>query len=186
MIVLGSTSPRRKELMNKLTHDFKIMSPSFDESNVSKETKHYALTEAYNKSLSLKDQINQDDCLITVDTIVVLNDVIYGKPKNLLDAKRILKELSNNTHQVISGYVIFYKNNYIKKEVITNVTFNKLSDQLIERYVNETNVLDKAGAYALQIDAEYKLVKKVEGDLNNVIGFPLESIKKDLESLGLL
>ena len=186
MIVLGSTSPRRKELLSLLVSDFKTIAPLFDENNLSIDTKHYALEESFNKAKSLLNQINNDDCLITSDTIVYLNNKIYGKPKDRNDAIKMLTELSNNTHEVITGYTIIYKDKVIKKEVTTKVTFNKLSNDEILNYINSINVLDKAGSYAIQDDEKFHLIKSIEGSTYNVIGFPIEDIKKDLIELGLI
>ena len=186
MIILGSTSPRRKELMNKITSDFKIIAPLFNEENLSKNTKHYALEESFNKAQSLIDKIDKDDCLICVDTIVFYNNTIYGKPKNVDEAKKFIHELSNVTHEVISGYTIIFHGCTIKKEVISYVTFNKLTDEKIDQYVKNVYVLDKAGAYSVQDDYKEHIIKKVDGSFDNVMGLPVEEIRKDLRSLDLI
>lgn len=185
MIILGSTSPRRKELLKLITSNFKTIAPLFDEEKIDKNTKNYALTESYNKALSLLSKINKEDCLITSDTIVILNDRIYGKPKNNEEAIQFLSELNDKTHQVITGYTIIYKNTIIKKEVITSVTFNKLSPDEIKNYILKVNVLDKAGAYSIQDDHDF-LIKTIDGSYYNVMGFPIEEIKSDLKSLNLI
>lgn len=186
MFILGSTSPRRKELLSKIVSDFKILSPQYNEECVDKTSKHYALEEAKGKASSLIPYIKKDDCLICCDTIVFLNNKIYGKPKNKEDAFKILKELSNNVHTVISGYVIIYNDIVLTKEVNTYVKFNELDDTLINRYIDETNPMDKAGAYAIQEDNKYHLIQSIEGTISNVMGFPIEDIKEDLIKLGLL
>lgn len=187
MIILGSTSPRRKELLTKLTSNFRVIAPLFDEHNLStKLSRNYALEESYNKAFSLKDKVNKNDCLICVDTIVYFENKIYGKPKDLNEARLFLGKLSNKKHEVISGYTIFYKNEIIKKEVTTYVEFNKFSEEEIINYINSINVLDKAGAYSIQDDKNFHLIKKIEGSFSNVMGFPLEEIKNDLEKFNLL
>lgn len=186
MIILGSTSPRRKELLSKIVKDFKIVNPQYNEECINKSAKDYALKEATGKASSLISQINKNDCLICCDTIVTLNSKIYGKPVDENDAINTLKELSNNTHQVVSGYVIIYKDIVISKQVTTNVSFNELSDELIKRYIKETKPFDKAGSYAIQNDEIYHLIKGIDGSFSNVMGFPLDEIKQDLIQLGLL
>lgn len=186
MIVLGSTSPRRKELMNKITSDFKIIAPLFNEEKLSKKTKHYALEESFNKAQSVIDKIDKDDCLICVDTIVFYNNTIYGKPKNIEEARRFIHELSNVTHEVISGYTIIFHGCTIKKEVISYVTFNELSDEKINQYIEDIYVLDKAGAYSVQDDYKEHIIKNIDGSFDNVMGLPTEEIKKDLKTLGLI
>ena len=134
MLILGSTSPRRIELLKTLTTDFITLNPNFNESLISKKEKHYALKEAFNKALSLKDKINENDLLITSDTVVILKKEIIGKPTSLENAKEILNKLSNNRHKVVTGVVILYKNKAYFKEVTSYVYFNKLDDNLKYKY----------------------------------------------------
>ena len=185
MIILASSSPRRKELLKQIFEDFTIIKPSFDESLISKDDKELAKKEAYFKGLSvLNDGINHnDDLIISCDTIVKLNQKVYGKPSNLDEAQQFLKELSGNTHQVISGYALFYKGKVINKESISYVTFNNLTDEDISFYIKNEYVLDKAGAYAIQDDDKFHLINKIKGSLNNIIGLPIEDIKSDLDVL---
>lgn len=186
MIILGSTSPRRKELLKLITSDFEIVAPLFDESKIEKQGKHYALDEANGKANSLKASISENDCLICCDTIVLLDNKILGKPLNKLDAIKTLQTLSNQTHQVVSAYVIVFKNKTIKKEVVTDVVFNELSLDLIQKYVNNVYVLDKAGSYSIQDDKNYHLIKEIKGSFYNVMGLPVENIEKDLKKLKII
>ncbi len=186
MIYLASTSPRRIELIHKITNDFKIISPSFDESKLDKNIEHLSLLESLNKAKSVQNLVNFEDCIIGCDTIVTYEDRIFLKPKDLVDAFNTLKFLSNKTHKVISGYTIIYKGQTISKEVTTEVTFNKLTDEQINRYIKENNVLDKAGSYAIQFDENYHLINKIKGSLDNVIGFPTEQIKETLLELKVI
>lgn len=184
MIILASKSPRRIELMKKISPEFKIISPSFDERTLLNSSKHLALEEAKNKAISVKNLAKPEDFLITCDTTVVFEDRVFNKPADIEDAFNTLKFLSGKTHQVITGYTISHGNKEILREVITDVTFNVLSDELIQRYINEINVLDKAGSYAIQDDENYHLISKIKGSYSNVIGFPIDEIRSDLESLG--
>lgn len=188
MLILGSSSPRRVELLSSLNLKFKIIKPDFDESKVHASSFEYALVEAKNKYFSIKNLAKPEDFVITCDTTVVLDNVIFGKPKNYEDAFNMLSLLSGKTHKVISGYVIACesKNILIEKSVTTYVTFNKLDKELIEKYIKEENVFDKAGSYAIQDDENYHLIKEIKGSYYNVVGFPLEEIKKDLINIGLI
>lgn len=188
MLILGSSSPRRIELLKTLISDFKILKPLFDESTLSAPASDYALEEAKNKYISLKSLANPNDFIICCDTVVILDDEIFGKPKDYNEAFKMLKRLSGKTHKVISGYVIACneQNILIEKSVTTEVTFNKLSDEEIKRYIEEENVYDKAGSYAIQDDEKYHLVNKIKGSFYNVMGFPLEEIKLDLISLKII
>lgn len=183
MIYLASTSPRRLELMKEISSVFKTIKPSFDESIYSSSTPHLALKESLGKAQSVQQLVNFDDCIISCDTIVTYNDKVFLKPLNLDEAFNTLKFLSAKTHTVISGYTIIYKGNIVSKEVITEVTFNDLSDEKIKHYINNAYILDKAGSYAIQDNEKFHLIKSIEGSLDNVIGFPVKEIKDDLIKL---
>lgn len=183
MIILASSSPRRIELLKTIYKDFKIIKPTFDESLISKNNKDLARLESYEKGKSILNPTYFNDLIISADTIVRLNNKVYGKPKNKDEAIIFLKELNNNTHEVITGYSLFYKGKVISKSVTTYVTFNCLSEQEIINYVNNEMVLDKAGAYAIQDDDKFHLIKEIKGSRNNVIGFPIEQIKEDIDKL---
>src|SRR5574344_826748 len=168
MLILASKSPRRKQLLEKITKDFVVMSPDVDEksfttinSALPQETsklKAYALFSKY-----------PNDAVLACDTIVIFNNQVLGKPKNKEDAKRMLHLLSNNKHIVLSDYTFINNKKEINRTVKTIVYFNKLSDELIDKYVNTLSPLDKAGAYGIQ-DIEFNLVKKIEGSYDNVMG----------------
>lgn len=193
-IILASSSPRRKELIKKLNLSYRIMIPHIDErllddyffinkNNIN--IKEYPLKEAILKASSILSnyKLKENEILLTVDTTIVFNNKIYNKPKDKEEAFNTLKEFSSSNHECISGYQLIYKDKVIKKIVISKVYFNKLTTSLINKYLNEVNVLDKAGSYAIQDDKKYHLIKKIEGSYYNIVGFPLEEIKKDIDSL---
>ena len=186
MIILGSSSPRRQQLLKEVISDFKIVIPTFDETLISKTVKDYALQESKNKALSIKNLVNHDDFVITCDTIVKLNDEILGKPANEKEAFDGLKKLSGNVHQVISGVTIIYKDEIISEEIVTEVFFNELSDEQINYYIQNENVLDKAGGYAIQDDEKFHLVNKIKGSYTNVVGFPMEYITSMLRKFQII
>lgn len=179
MVILASASPRRKELMKYITNDFVIVTADIDEeSSYNLSPLEAVLDIAKRKGLKVKES-HPHDLIISADTIVVLNNKIIHKPVDAEDAKRILKELSNQTHEVITAYCLFKEDKFIERYVTSKVVFNKLSDDLIERYVATGSPLDKAGAYGVQDGKDFPVVKEVIGSLNNVIGFPVEEIKQD-------
>ena len=183
MIILGSNSPRRKELMEKYISTSFLIDPSNNEEIVNinlsplENVKNIAQAKCENVFLR-----HPNDVVISADTIVVFNNKIYGKPKDENDAKKILETLSNNEHQVITAYVIKYQNKTITKAVISNVYFNDLTDEFIDFYIKTKIPMDKAGAYAIQGEYGTKIVKSYKGSLSNIIGFPYEEILKDLKS----
>ena len=185
MLILASQSPRRKELMHKITDDFLIVPSEIDEAQFLNLPYMEAVKQiAYAKGEKIK-HLYPNDVIISADTIVVLNEQIIGKPKDEEDAFNILKRLSGKGHIVVTNYAIFYEDKCHQNSVVSAVYFNKLSDDLIREYIFEKKPLDKAGAYGIQ-DEGYQLVKEVIGSLNNVIGFPIEEIRDDLMDLSLI
>lgn len=187
MIVLASQSPRRKELMEKyITPNF-VIDPSKNEeiidTNLSPIENVKIISKAKGDNVFSR---HMGDIVISADTIVVYKNKIYGKPQTKEDAKNILKELSNNNHEVITSYYIRTKDLQIQNTVISKVTFNKLSDSFIDQYIATGIPMDKAGAYAIQGEHGHEIVKSYQGSLSNIIGFPYEEILLDLKNNQLI
>ena len=181
--VLASSSPRRKELMHRITDDFII-----DISNVDEHVDASISPEEAVKIIALRkgEEVRKrhpSDLVISADTIVVIDNEIIGKPIDEDDAIRILHKLNNRTHLVHTAYCLFYKDKFFEGIVTSSVTFNNLSDELIKDYVLSKSPLDKAGAYGVQDNDNYPIVKKIKGSLDNVIGFPVDEIKNSINSL---
>lgn len=189
MFILGSKSPRRKLLMEKdITPHFAVWVADIDESLSYKYKPLKAVKDiAYRKGKTLLEKIDEpEDVIITADTIVVLGKEIIGKPKDEEDAKRILHKLSGKMHIVYTAYYIHFRDQEILHFDKSFVKFNKLTDELINKYVASGKPLDKAGAYGLQDNNDFELVKGVHGSIKNVIGFPTEKILKDLKKIGAI
>ncbi len=184
-IILASNSPRRKELLQGLDIAFEVkVLKGIDESYPSSLPKpQIAEFIATKKADAYKPNIKEDEIIITADTIVVCEDEIMGKPKDEEDAKRMLHKLSGCTHQVITGVCLTTNNNLHSFSVITNVTFDKLSQEDIEYYVNTYNPLDKAGAYGIQEWIGHVGVSRIEGSYFNVVGLPVQRIYKELQKI---
>lgn len=181
MIILASKSPRRKELMKLIASSFQVIVKDIDEESSYTLSPMEAVQDiSYRKAYEVAKD-HQNDTVIGADTIVVIDNQIIGKPKDSNDAIRILKLLSGRTHQVMTGYTIFKCQKHITKLVISEVIFNQLSDELIKDYVATKSPLDKAGAYGVQDNDTYHIIKEVKGSVHNVIGFPVEEIKEDLK-----
>ena len=187
MIILGSQSPRRQYLMGKdITKNFAVIVPNIDESSSYNLKPIKAVRDiAYRKGQDLLSKV-EEDTIITADTIVVLGKEIIGKPVDAEDAKRMLEKLSGKTHKVITAYYINHKGKEVLHDEISFVQFNYLTPQIIEKYVETGSPLDKAGAYGLQDNNEFNIVKSVRGSIKNVIGFPTERIIKDLKKLRVI
>ena len=184
MIILASASPRRKRLMQEeISSCFNIIVPEIDESLSFKKFKDVrAIVKDIAKRKCLKiANDHPSDLVIAADTVVVINQKIIGKPKDEKDAYRMLKMLSNKTHYVYTGYAIKKEDILVTNVVKTEVTFNELDDKLIYDYIATGSPMDKAGAYGYQDHHDFALIKKINGSRHNVIGFPTEEIKSDLE-----
>ncbi len=181
MFILASNSPRRKSLLGEIIKDFKVVIKPID------ETKYPIDKISYYKAIEVSKEY-PDDIIISGDTVVILDNLILGKPKDKIDAYNKLKSLSNRTHEVKTSYTIYSKNKNIDvtRIVTSKVTFNDLSEDLISSYIAYGSCFDKAGAYGIQDNDKFPLIKKIEGSYNNIVGFPIEEIKEDLKKLDLI
>lgn len=175
--ILASASPRRKEILEKVGFSFRICATDVDETMNTLLPLEEAVKEiALKKALAVKE-FKEDDIIIAADTIVVLDGEIFGKPKDMMEAKNMLSKLSGRTHQVYTGFALVNKEKQISECVITKVTFHHLSEQDIEDYMNTGEPFDKAGAYGIQ-EKGCLLVKEIEGDYFNVIGLPISRVNQ--------
>jgi septum formation protein len=119
-------------------------------------------------------KLDGDFVVLSADTVVAFDGKIYGKPTDKADAERMLRELSGNTHEVITGYAILSKNMRQTGKVTTKVTFNSLTEEVLNAYLDSNLWQGKAGAYGIQDG--FPLVEKFEGDYDNVVGLPIKEI----------
>ena len=186
-IILASGSPRRQQFFKDLELDFEIRLKPVKEEYPPRLT-HFEISNylAQLKALPFKDELKQNDILITSDTIVWHNNEALGKPRNEDDAFNILKSLSNATHEVITS-VCFTTINF-KKTIhnITKVTFKNLSDDEILYYIKNYKPFDKAGAYGIQEWIGQIGVTKMEGSYFNVMGLPVHLVYKTLNEISNL
>lgn len=182
-ILLGSNSPRRKELLKELNIDFTIQTlPHIDESYPS--TLHITEVAEYvakKKASSYLDYLSHNELLITADTIVILDDTVFGKPENRDAAKQMLRTLSNNTHLVTSGVSLATTCKSVSFSVTTEVDFAPLSDKEIEYYITHFAPFDKAGSYGIQEWIGYIGVKRINGCFYNVMGLPVQKLYSELK-----
>lgn len=175
MLILASSSPRRKELLAKLVRDFAVIPPEIDESLLHLDPKDLPAEESKEKAYAIASLYPGDE-ILACDTVVVLDGKALGKPKDEEDAIRMLLEESGKRQVVLSGYTYLGKGVEITRTVASYVYFNKLSLEEITRYVKEKRPLDKAGAYGIQDG--YGLIERIEGSYDNVMGLPTEDISK--------
>ncbi|WP_291569422.1 Maf-like protein [Clostridium sp. UBA4548] len=187
-IVLASASPRRQQLLGKLTKNFKILASNFDESTVKFHGNpcDYVCILAEEKVNDVLEQVNGEALVIGCDTIVFYNGKVLGKPKDEKEAFSMLRMLSNNVHHVYSSIVI---TNNITREVkkscvCTEVKFMELNDEIISEYIKSGEPFDKAGAYGIQGNGAI-FVERINGCYYNVVGLSISKLYLMLKEMGV-
>lgn len=180
-IILASSSPRRQEFLKQLNFEFEIK--TFDVEEIyPDELKASEITEFLSilKAKPFEGNLNQNEIVITSDTIVWLDDKAIGKPKNSENAIEMLQELSGKTHQVITSFAL---TSFDKQEVYTEkteVTFGQLTLQEIEFYINQYHPMDKAGSYGIQDWIGLIAITNISGSYTNVVGLPTHLLYQKL------
>ena len=173
-IFLASQSPRRKQLLEDMGFRFEVLHTNVDE--VYPDHLSPVQVAEYLSQLKLTPVIfseySENDVFISCDTIVVLDNIILGKPKTEVDAANMLRLLSGKTHQVISGITVSSAKKTITKHRITEVTFKTLSEEEIQYYITYYKPFDKAGAYGIQEWIGLIGVTAINGCFYNVMGLP--------------
>ena len=182
-VILGSASPRRKELLSDTGLRFSIQTTDKEET-FSRLLKAEEIAEflAKQKSEFLSENLQKNDLLITADTIVSFKNEILNKPKNKQEAFETLNKLSENTHKVITGVCLKSKKKEITFSVITLVTFKVLSEYEIHHYISKYNPYDKSGAYGIQDWIGKIGISNINGSYTNVIGLPISELYQHLKS----
>jgi septum formation protein len=186
--ILASKSPRRKQILEWAAIPFEIQTEDTPEDF--SDDMPVREVPAYLASLKGKAVANSVDLnkavVIAADTIVLLNEKIYGKPVDRNDAIKILQELSGNMHEVITGVSLHWGNKHHSFSETTRVCFSPLTQTEIEFYVDTYAPYDKAGAYAIQEWIGVTTIKKVEGCFFNVMGLPMNRLYHELKQLKLI
>ncbi|MBI3850943.1 MAG: septum formation protein Maf [Verrucomicrobia bacterium] len=180
-LILASASPRRAELLRQLPWEFSIVPSDAPEL----QHEHLTATEisqvnAYRKARAVAKKF-PDALILGADTVVYLGTQLFGKPADLAEAQRMLAQLQGRTHQVITGVCLLHLRSHRQKVFAesTDVTFHPLSDEQVRDYLSRISPLDKAGAYAIQENGDL-LVEKISGSFSNVVGLPVERVRKEL------
>ena len=186
-MILASSSPRRKELLQRLDYPFDIILPDVDESilKLGSNPEKYCITLAAMKTKNISQQYPKA-LVIGADTIVVLEGQILNKPDDRVQAENMLSMLSGQTHQVYTGVCLKRMENNIHHTFseITMVTFRTLDKQDILHYIETCPPYDKAGSYGIQ-DWSAVYVKNIQGCYDNVVGFPLSRFYHELKKMGI-
>lgn len=182
-VVLASASPRRQELLKKITPDFAVDVADVDETPLKEETPWQTAERLAEKKARLVFQRHPQSLVIAGDTVVALDsDGTFqqlAKPKDTRNAEEMLQTLSGKEHLVITGICLLTPQGQDTFSVTTLVRFRELTAQEIKDYVATGEPMDKAGAYAIQGGAK-GFVEKCEGSIDNVIGFPVDEIREKL------
>ena len=184
-IVLASNSPRRRELLSGLNLEYTVrVLPDIDESYPDtlkgEEIPMYISRE---KAEAYRNSMAEDELIITADTVVCINEKVLGKPQTQEEAKEMLRELSGKTHRVITGVCLMTRDLQRTFSATTQVTFDVLTEDEIEFYVEKFRPLDKAGAYGVQEWIGFVGVSRLEGSYFNVMGLPVQRLYQELKRL---
>lgn len=183
-IVLASNSPRRKEILSQLGIQYEVIPSKFEEKALDMTPENMVMYFAEGKAMSVARKVNKEAFIIGADTIVYQNGIM-GKPKDNVDAARMLRNLSGVFHTVITGISVVHTPsfNQVTDYERTMVKFKNISDEEIQAYIKSGEPMDKAGAYAIQGIGSL-LVEKIYGCYFNVVGLPVYRLSKILESFG--
>ncbi len=181
-IILASKSPRRQQLLHDLGLKFTVQTKEVDEiypGNLSREQVPVYLAEL--KATPFLSGLLDNDLVITADTVVCLGEQILGKPKDRTEATKILKDLSDGEHQVITGVCLTSNNKSHSFYSITNVRFKQLTSDEIDYYISEFKPYDKAGAYGIQEWIGAIGITHIEGSFYNVMGLPIQKLYEEIQ-----
>ena len=196
--VLASGSPRRRELLKRITEDFEVMTADIDERSIEERIEEeLSGSPMYDVAAAIVSQLSKakalavyeklgcpGDCtVIGADTAVAVSDEIMGKPKDRDDAVRMLRKLSREKQYVMTGVTVI-KDGVLRTFVETSIVFfNPLDEEQerkIQEYCDTDEPYDKAGAYGIQVIGD-RIVDHYEGDFENIMGFPVERVRRELK-----
>jgi septum formation protein len=184
-LVLASQSPRRQELLWNLGLHFRLELPDVDE--VFPDDMPVRMVPSFlseKKARAAANYLKFDELLLAADTIVLFENRIFGKPSDASEAKQMLRMLSGNMHEVITGVTLKTREKEKTFSELTRVYFRMLREDFIDYYVEKYQPLDKAGAYGIQDFIGYVGIEKVNGCFYNVMGLPLSRTVKELAAFG--
>jgi septum formation protein len=181
-IILASRSPRRQQLLHELGLKFDVVIKEYEEIYPEGlDGDEIARYIAYGKAASFRNELSENEIVIAADTIVWCNRKVLGKPVDQEDAVAILKEISGNTHEVITGVSIRSHSKEITFSESTKVTFEVFSDKEIAYYIANYKPYDKAGAYGIQEWIGIIACSHIDGSYFNVVGLPVQRLYKELQ-----
>lgn len=182
-LLLASNSPRRKELLTQLGYQFDIVMIDVDESYPS-DLKPHEIAEYVSAKKVKAFDVNENEILLTSDTIVALDQKILLKPKDENEAFEMIKSLSGKVHQVYTAFTLKTVDSEISKTSKTDVEFSEISDEEIKFYIKTYKPFDKAGSYGIQEWLGMTKIKNISGSFYSVMGLPVDLVYEELKKLG--
>ena len=181
-LLLASNSPRRKELLTQLGYQFDIVKIDVDESYPS-DLKPHEIAEYVSAKKAKAFDVNENEILLTSDTIVALDQKILLKPKDENEAFEMIKSLSGKVHQVYTAFTLKTVDSEISKTSKTDVEFSEISDEEIKFYIKTYKPFDKAGSYGIQEWLGMTKIKNISGSFYSVMGLPVDLVYEELKKL---
>ena len=183
-MILASNSQRRQEILKDAGFNFRVIISNIEEIS-DKENVIERILDIAEKKMEQIAKNNVNEFILAADTVVELNEKVFGKPKNREEAFKFLKTLSGKVHKVITAYVFknISKNILIKEVVVSEVKFFDLDNDTINWYLDTGEPFDKAGAYGIQGYGRI-LVEKINGDFYSIMGFPISNFLENLRKIG--
>lgn len=185
-LVLASQSPRRVELMQEAGYDFEMLPVDVEEAHDAALTPEQLTVDNATHKAVAGSRLRPGALVIGADTLVYLDGEPLGKPRDMSEAVSMLKKLSGRPHHVCTGVALARGGGAVRQfAVISHVVFKTLTDEVIRDYYTKINPLDKAGAYAIQ-EHGGMIVDHTEGSWSNIVGLPMERLREELASLGVV
>ena len=184
-MILASGSPRRQEILKEVGFNFKVVVPEIEEVSKEEEPVKKILDISRKKAMSVGEKYT-NEYVLSADTVVVVDNKILGKPKNVEEAREYLSLLSGREHEVITAYTFMSieKNIFLSEYSVSKVKFYKLDEETINWYIETEEYKDKAGAYGIQGKGRL-LVENINGDFFSIMGFPVASFVNKLKEIGV-
>jgi septum formation protein len=183
-IILASQSPRRKKILEQVGLDFDVVVSDFDEAKIKFKTPQEMVEKLSLEKVKIIAKKYPKAIIIGADTTVIFKNEIIGKPKSKADAFRILRLLSGNTHEIVTGFTVIKGNKSITKHVISKVRFKKMTEAEIKAYIATGEPMDKAGGYGIQ-ERGSLFIESIDGDYFNVVGLPIFAVAEALKEFGI-
>ncbi|MFC2123984.1 Maf family nucleotide pyrophosphatase [Bacteroidota bacterium] len=185
-LILASHSTRRQKLLRDMGFEFTIQTKEIEECYPKEfPVSRVAGYLAEHKARAYED-LNNENIILTADTVVIMDLNILGKPSNIDEARGMIQKLSGNCHEVISAFCISYQGEYYIDDAVTYVFFRDLNNAEIEYYLTHYVPLDKAGSYGIQEWIGMIGIERIEGSFYNVMGLPVLKVYEKMKSLNLL